>query len=47
MKGIREISEYKIVRNVKHDKYFGTAQKEKYDTFNETKGVIVGVLRYK
>ena len=41
MKGIKEISEYKIVRNVKYDKYFGTAKKEKYDTFNETDGVFI------
>ena len=39
MKGIKEILEYKVVRNVKHDKYFGTAKKRKYGTFNGIGGV--------
>mgnify|MGYP004717013951 CR=1 FL=1 len=38
MKDITEISKYKTVRNVKHDKYFRTAKKEKYD--NETEGAL-------
>ena len=34
MEGIRKISEYKVVKNIKYDKYFRTAKKEKYGTFN-------------
>ena len=41
MKDIREISEYKVVRNVKHVKYFGIIIKGKYDTFNEAEGALV------
>ena len=33
MKGSKEILKYKIVRNIKHNKYFETAKKEKYNAF--------------
>ena len=46
MKGIRKISEYKIVRNVKCDKYFVTVKKEKYDTFVGTLGRRKYLLSY-
>ena len=41
MKGIREILECEVVRNVNYKKYFGIVKKGKYDTFNGMEGVNV------
>ena len=38
MKGTRKISDYKVVRNVKYDKYFEIIKRGKYNIFNGTKG---------
>ena len=46
MKGIEEISEYKVVKNIKHHKYFEIAKKEKYDTFNGTEGVTTSIISW-
>ena len=46
MKVKKGILEYKVIRNVKYDKSFGTVKKEKYDTFNETDGIYRIIKNY-